>query len=143
MWWTKRRPEIVEDFDREILGRVPANTPKVNWEVVSTTQEKVGEVPVVTKKLAGHVDNSAYPKIKVTIELELTTPANASGPVPVIMEIGFQPEFMAAIFKKLSRRNAQSRPCKTDPPGSSRCSPVAGAMQRTCPTACRPITARD
>src|SRR5215469_9383589 len=23
LWWTKRRPEIVEDFDREIYGRVP------------------------------------------------------------------------------------------------------------------------
>src|ERR1019366_8670257 len=22
-WWSKRRPEIVEDFDREIYGRVP------------------------------------------------------------------------------------------------------------------------
>ena len=96
-WWSKRRPEIVEDFDREILGRVPANLPKVTWEVVSTTQEKVGDVPVVTKKLAGHVDNSAYPKIAVTIDLELTTPANAAGPVPVIMELSFSREFMAAI----------------------------------------------
>ncbi len=99
VWWTKRRPEIVEDFDREILGRVPANVPKVTWEVVSTTQEKVGDVPVITKKLAGHVDNSAYPKIAVTIDLELTTPANATGPVPVIMEIGLSKEFMAAFFK--------------------------------------------
>ena len=99
VWWTKRRPEIVEDFDREILGRVPANVPKVTWEVVSTTQEKVGDVPVITKKLAGHVDNSAYPKVKVTIELELTTPANASGPVPVIMEIGLSKEFMAAFIR--------------------------------------------
>jgi len=99
VWWTKRRPEIAEDFDREILGRVPANVPKVTWEVVSTTQEKVGDVPVITKKLAGHVDNSADPKIVVTIDLELTTPANASGPVPVIMEIGFSKEFMAAFFK--------------------------------------------
>ena len=24
MWWQKRRPEIVEDFDREVYGRVPA-----------------------------------------------------------------------------------------------------------------------
>src|SRR5436190_1463179 len=32
-WWQKRRPEIVEDFDREILGRMPVNTPKVSWEV--------------------------------------------------------------------------------------------------------------
>ena len=36
-WWKERRPEIVEDFDREILGRAPANLPKVTWEVVSTT----------------------------------------------------------------------------------------------------------
>jgi hypothetical protein len=26
MWWTKRRPEIVEYFDREVLGRAPAHT---------------------------------------------------------------------------------------------------------------------
>ncbi len=99
LWWTKRRPEIVEDFDREILGRVPANLPKVTWEVVSTTQEKVGDVPVITKKLAGHVDNSADPKIKVTIELELSTPTKATGPVPVIMELSFSHEFMAAFLK--------------------------------------------
>jgi hypothetical protein len=88
-WWNKRRPEIVEDFDREIYGRIPKNTPKVNWEVVSTINEKNGDVPVITKKLVGHVDNSSYPFIKVNIDLTLTTPANATKPVPVIMEFGF------------------------------------------------------
>src|ERR1700745_769741 len=34
-WWNKRRPEIVEDFDKEIYGRVPKDLPKVNWEVES------------------------------------------------------------------------------------------------------------
>ena len=34
MWWKNRRPEIVEDFDREIYGRMPENTPKVNWEIM-------------------------------------------------------------------------------------------------------------
>jgi hypothetical protein len=101
VWWKQRRPEIVEDFDREILGRVPANLPKVTWEVLSTTPEKVGDVPVVTKRLAGHVDNSAYPKIAVTMELTLTTPANASGPVPVIMELAFSKEFMTANAKSI------------------------------------------
>ncbi len=100
VWWTKRRPEIVEDFDREIYGRVPANLPKVTWEVVSTTPEKNGDFAVVTKKLLGHVDNSAYPAIKVDIDLTLTTPANARGPVPVIMEFGFSKEFMAAMIKR-------------------------------------------
>src|ERR1700722_6151861 len=23
MWWKQRRPEIIEDFEREVLGRVP------------------------------------------------------------------------------------------------------------------------
>ena len=89
MWWEKRRPEIVEDFDREIYGRVPANTPGVNWEVVSTTNEMNGDIAVITKRLVGHVDNSFYPQITVDIQLTLTTPSNTTGPVPVIIEFGF------------------------------------------------------
>ena len=60
-WWTKRRPEIVEDFDREIYGRMPKNTPNVKWEVTSAAKEMNGNVEVVTKHLLGHVDNSSYP----------------------------------------------------------------------------------
>src|SRR5579864_2091119 len=88
-WWNQRRPEIVEDFDREIYGRVPNDTPKVNWEVTATTNEMNGDVPVVTKKLVGHVDNASYPQITVDIQLTLTTPADATSPVPVMMEFGF------------------------------------------------------
>jgi hypothetical protein len=89
MWWQQRRPEIVEDFDREIYGRVPANTPKVNWEVTSTIRTNNGDVPIITKQLVGHVDNSSYPQITVDIQLSLSTPANATGPVPVILQFGF------------------------------------------------------
>jgi len=87
MWWDKRRPEIVEDFDREIYGRVPAHTPKVKWEVIKDTIEMDGRVH--TTKLSGHVDNSSYPSISVTIDLTLSTPVAAMGPVPVVMEFGF------------------------------------------------------
>jgi hypothetical protein len=88
-WWDKRRPEIVEDFDREIYGRLPKNTPKVTWEVTSVTNEKNGDIPIITKKLVGHIDNSSYPPDTVNIQLTLTTPANATEPVPVIMQFGF------------------------------------------------------
>jgi hypothetical protein len=88
-WWSRRRPEIVEDFDREIYGRVPKVTPKVTWEVTGTKQDAIGGVPVITKQLVGRVDNSSYPQISVDIQLALTTPANAAGPVPVMMEFGF------------------------------------------------------
>jgi hypothetical protein len=105
-WWELRRPEIVEDFDCDIYGRAPKETPKVVWEVTSTLREMNGDVPVVTKKLAGHVDNSAYPPIKVAIQLTLTTPLNALGPVPVVMELSFSPEFMAAIAKRIPEMTA-------------------------------------
>jgi hypothetical protein len=93
VWWNQRRPEIAEDFDREMYGRVPKNTPQVNWEVASTTRETNGDVPIIIKRLVGHVDNSSYPAITVDIQLTLSTPANATGPVPVIMEFGFGGRF--------------------------------------------------
>jgi GH35 family endo-1,4-beta-xylanase len=88
-WWDKRRPEIVEEFDREVYGRAPLKTPRVKWEVLSTSREKNGDVPVVVKKLVGHVDNSSYPQVNVDIDLTLTTPAEAGGPVPVMLELSW------------------------------------------------------
>lgn len=101
-WWKVRRPEIVEDYDREVLGRTPANLRRVTWQVVSTTPEKMGDVAVVTKRLAGHVDNSSYSQIAVTIDATLTTPADAKGPVPVIMELAFAGEFKASLIRPIS-----------------------------------------
>lgn len=100
IWWGKRRPEIVEDFDREIYGRMPKHTPHVNWELVSTTREMNGEIPVLTKKLVGHVDNAVDPLVTVNINLTLTTPANASAPVPVMMEFALSPEVLAVLMKR-------------------------------------------
>lgn len=89
MWWSQRRPQIVEAFDSEVYGRLPKNIPKVTWEVTSTAKEMNGDVPVIVRKLVGHVDNSIDPAIKVNIEVTLGTPANAKGPVPVVMEISW------------------------------------------------------
>ncbi len=52
-WWKQRRPEIVEDFDREIYGRLPQDIPNVRWDVISITGQKNGDVPVITKQLVG------------------------------------------------------------------------------------------
>jgi hypothetical protein len=88
MWWKQRRPEIVEDFDREVYGRVPANVPQVTWTVKVTDHEFVGRVPVIAKRILGHVNNASYPLIDVDIEMVLVTPASAHGPVPVLMMFG-------------------------------------------------------
>jgi hypothetical protein len=87
-WWTQRRPEIVEDFEREVFGRVPARVPAVTWELKQTVNTLVAGVPVVAKQLIGHVDNSSYPAIAVDIQMTVVMPANAKGKVPVLMMFG-------------------------------------------------------
>jgi hypothetical protein len=87
-WWKQRRPEIVEDFEREVIGRVPANVPAVTWELKQTTNTQVGGVPVIAKQLVGHVDNSSYPAIAVDIQMVVVTPANATKKVPTLMMFG-------------------------------------------------------
>jgi len=88
IWYQQRRPEIIEDFEREVFGRVPKNTPAITWRVKVTDHEFMGFTPVIAKQLIGHADNSAYPAIDVNISMTLVLPANAKGPVPLLMMFG-------------------------------------------------------
>jgi hypothetical protein len=81
-WWKQRRPEILDDFYAEVYGRIPANTPRITWEVTTT---ETGAVK--TRTIVGHIDNSAYPEATPTINITLTFPAKATGPVPVIVAL--------------------------------------------------------
>jgi lysophospholipase L1-like esterase len=116
-WWHQRRPEIVEDFEREVLGRVPPHAPKVTWSVTSTTDSKAGIFPVVKKEIVGHAHNSSCPSINVDIEMTLVTPANAKGPAPVMMMFG-----SAAFLKRMADMMANRPELKammgSDPPSA-------------------------
>ena len=95
-WWKIRRPELIEDFEREMYGKVPRNVPKVTWITKVTDNEVVGRIPVVAKHLIGRVDNSDYPLINVNINMVLVLPQNVKGPVPVLMMFGFFPPALPA-----------------------------------------------
>src|ERR1039457_2960859 len=88
VWWSERRLEIVEDFEREVVGRVPKNVPKVTWTVTEAVRAMSGLRAVVLRQLTGHVDNASYAAINVDIQMTLGTPADATGPVPVMMMFG-------------------------------------------------------
>jgi hypothetical protein len=92
LWWKRRRPEIVEDFEREVYGRVPVNVPRVEWIKKEETMDSVGGLAVVKKQLIGHVDNSGYSGIDVNIKMTLVLPAGEKRPVPVLMQ--FSPGFL-------------------------------------------------
>ena len=83
--WPQRRAEIVEDFEREVYGRIPRNVPKVTWTVTASDTGTIGGRKVVGKQLTGHVDNSSYPLIDVDIAMTLVVPADARDAVPVMM----------------------------------------------------------
>src|SRR5262245_33610424 len=86
--WPRRRAEIVEDVERELYGRIPQKVPRVKREVTKTVEGESGGIATVTKTLAGHVDNSAFPQIKVTIQASFTVPKYAAGRVPIILQFG-------------------------------------------------------
>jgi lysophospholipase L1-like esterase len=88
-WWTTRRPEIVDDFEREVYGRVPKDVPQISWSVAETVETKVGGQPVLARRVIGHVDNSAYPEVSVDVRMAVVLPANAKGPVPVLVMLGW------------------------------------------------------
>ena len=87
--WAARRAEIVEDFEREVYGRIPPNVPKVTWEVTATTDGDSGGISTVTRTLVGHADNAAWPQISVNIAASFTVPAGTTEPVPMMLEFGF------------------------------------------------------
>jgi hypothetical protein len=84
MWMDKRRPELLKYYQTEIYGRIPDTAPKVTWEVVSTDPKALGGKAIM-KKLAGHMGSPSGPAIGVT----LYTPADAIGPVPILVSISF------------------------------------------------------
>src|SRR4029078_5473586 len=80
-WRTKRRPEILRAYQNEIYGRIPANTPKVIWEVTETNAA-AKENAAVMRRVVGRMGTQAVPMM-------VYTPAKASRPVPLILLINF------------------------------------------------------
>ena len=153
-WWTKRRPEIVEDFDREVYGRVPKDVPKVTWEVTGTTEEKVGDIPAITKRLVGprrqldvpadqgrhpaHADHAGRRQGAGAgddgVRLRRFGPRPGGPPGKAATPKAATPEGEGRRLRAGSAAAARR--------GSSRSSPRAGATRSSSPTASRPTTAR-
>jgi hypothetical protein len=85
-WWKKRRPEIMEDYTSEIYGRIPAQTPKVWFDIVSTDSSAVSNTAVL-KKIVGHIDNTFYPSDTPQIEISLYMPKGVKGRLPLMVQV--------------------------------------------------------
>lgn len=84
-WKTRRRPEILRIYETEIFGRIPANTPKVTWEVVDRGEPAKGGTAVM-RRVVGRIGTAADgPRMSLTIY----TPSKAGKPVPLILLVNF------------------------------------------------------
>ena len=81
-WTNRRRPELIRMYEREIWGRIPANTPKVSW---NAAPPETAAGALVTHSV-GTIGTAANPP---RINLKVALPAAAGGPVPVILLVQF------------------------------------------------------
>jgi len=91
--WPRRRAEIVELFDREVYGRVPATAPRIGWRVVKEERATEAGMAVVKRWLEGVADNSGWPQASAKIALRYTLPADAGEKLPVILSFGLPEGF--------------------------------------------------
>src|SRR5262245_16072037 len=85
MWTRERRPELLRLYEKHVYGRVPANAPKVRWEV-SETDARARDGAALLKRVVGHVGPKPDgPKIRVSVY----TPANTTKKVPIILLLNF------------------------------------------------------
>jgi len=83
-WEKVRRPELIELYEQEIFGRVPARAPKVSYAVVGSEGPEFAGA--IRKHLVMTVGEGAA-AMKVNFVLFL--PTKATGPVPVALQLLF------------------------------------------------------
>ncbi|HVZ65542.1 MAG TPA: glycosyl hydrolase 115 family protein [Lacunisphaera sp.] len=88
-WWKQRQPELAAIFASEIYGKIPNDTPKITWEIVDVDSHALGGTAHM-KHVIGHIDNSRFPLAKPYLDFTLFTPANANGPVPMMVALTYQ-----------------------------------------------------
>ena len=87
-WWSMRRPELERDAAESLYGVLPPDSilPKIKY-VITVTTGGTGAGAYIQKTITGYIDSSRYPAVrnKPRLTATLRIPANAPGPVPVII----------------------------------------------------------
>ncbi len=96
-WWKLRRPQIVEDFTREVYGRVPNTIPPVIWTVLSTAHQVYAGHPAIVREVRGRVTNTDEPSLSVELRMTEVVPADSHNQMPLLIMFG-RPGLPAALL---------------------------------------------
>jgi len=139
MWWNERRPEIIEDFEREVLGRVPPNAPRITWTITKTVNDYVGHI-LSSPKNSQDTPTTAPARESASISswLWLRRPG-VRKPVPLMLMFGRAALPSAPVPEAFARMAALAEPIARSPATHRRRMGYALLI----PEVCKPITARD
>src|SRR5215831_13456703 len=87
VWMNQRRKELIQFYENEIYGHVPANAPKVTWEV-GPADRSWRNGTAVRKQVIANVGEGVNRR---RFSVWLYTPAKASRPAPLLLSIIFAP----------------------------------------------------
>ncbi len=90
MWIEKRRPELLGLFEDNQHGHTPEKKLQSRYDVWDKDTPALGGKALRTQVRIRFSDDPATPTLRVL----LYTPANARGPVPTLLHLGFSPNVM-------------------------------------------------
>jgi hypothetical protein len=84
-WFEKRRPEIVKLFEENQYGRMPDRPPDMRFDIFDRATPAFDRKAIRRQVTIYFTKDKSGPSIDVLLYL----PANAGGPVPVLLNVGF------------------------------------------------------
>ena len=87
VWMEKRRPEIMRLFEENQYGYTPQKKLQPRYDVFDKNSAALDGKAIRTQVRIRFSDDPATPTLRVL----LYTPADANGPVPTLLHIGFSP----------------------------------------------------
>ena len=159
-WWSKRRPEIVEDFDREVYGRVPKDVPEGNVGGDEHDEREDRRHPGDHQAARGARRQHEVPGDQGRYSAHADDAGRGQGAGAGDDGVWLRRLRLPSGRRTGQGRHQESRRRSADEGdderrrvsaasgaaagrrGSSRCSPRAGVMPSSCRTASRPTTAR-
>ena len=87
LWFEKRRPEILDLFERHIYGKMPGKPEKMSFEITSIDKNAL-KGKATRKEVRIEFSND---HAKASITIQVVTPNHVTKPVPAIMKLGSGP----------------------------------------------------
>ena len=84
-WWSERRPEILADYEELVYGRSPDRPAGEHFEIVETSTPAFDGAALRQRVTIHLTEGTEGP----AIDLVSYVPANADGPVPMLLVLGF------------------------------------------------------